>query len=106
MNKFIDEGVKAGYDFIIIEPQEGYNEAIVAFDRGRLVYDTEKLMDAMRKYHHWEYGTAITWFEYNTLSLTHMEGGPLFFEPEEKDYLTHRDKPVTLEVRKKIMEDK
>jgi hypothetical protein len=35
-----------------------------------------------------------------------MEGGPLFFEPEEKYYLTHQDKPVTLEVRKKIMEDK
>ena len=106
MNKFIDEGLKAGYEFIIIEPQEGYNEAIVAFDRGRLVYDTEMLMDAMRKYHHWEYGTAITWFEYNTLALTHMEGGPLFFEPEEEFYLTQVDKPVTLEVRKKIMEDK
>ena len=54
MNKFIQEGLDAGHEFIIIEPQEGYNEAIVAFDRGRLVYDTEKLMDAMRKYHHWE----------------------------------------------------
>ena len=40
MNKFIQEGLDAGYEFIIIEPQEGYNEAIVAFDRGRLVYDT------------------------------------------------------------------
>ena len=43
MNKFIQEGLAAGYEFIIIEPQEGFNEAIVAFDRGRLVYDTEKL---------------------------------------------------------------
>lgn len=106
MNKFIQEGLNAGYEFIIIEPQEGYNEAIVAFDRGRLVYDTEKLMDAMRKYHHWEYDTAITWFEYNTLPLTRMEGGPLFFEPEEKFYLTHNRRRVTLKVRNKILEDK
>jgi hypothetical protein len=42
MNKFIQEGLDAGHEFIIIEPQEGYNEAIVAFDRGRLVYDTQK----------------------------------------------------------------
>ena len=45
MNKFIQEGLDAGHEFIIIEPQEGYNEAIVAFDKGRLVYDTEKLMN-------------------------------------------------------------
>ena len=106
MNKFIQEGLDAGHEFIIIEPQEGYNEAIVAFDRGRLVYDTQKLMDAMRKHNYWEYETAITYFEYNTLSLTHMEGGPLFFEEEEDFYLTHNDKRVTLEVRKKILEDK
>ena len=106
MNKFIQEGLDAGYEFIIIEPQEGYNEAIVAFDRGRLVYDTEKLMDAMRKYHRWEYETAISWFEYNTLSLTDMKGGPLFFEEDEEFYLTHHDKRVKLEIRNKILEDK
>ncbi len=106
MNKFIQEGLDAGYEFIIIEPQEGYNEAIVAFDRERLVYDTEKLMNAMRKYHYWEYETAITWFEYNTLSLTYMKGGPLFFEEDEQYYLTHNDEHVTLEVRNKILEAK
>ena len=106
MNKFIQEGLDAGHEFIIIEPQEGYNEAIVAFDRGRLVYDTQKLMDAMRKHNYWEYETAITFFEYNTLSLTDMKGGPLFFEEEEDFYLTHKDKRVTLEIRKKILEDK
>lgn len=106
VNKFIQEGLDAGYEFIIIEPQEGYNEAIVAFDRGRLVYDTEKLMDAMRKYHRWEYETAISWFEYNTLSLTDMKGGPLFFEEDEEFYLTHHDKRVKLEIRNKILEDK
>jgi len=106
MNKFIDEGLKAGYEFIILEPQEGYNEAIVAFDRGKLVYDVQALMNCMRKYHHWEYATAIEWFEYNTLAMTHLEGGPLFFEKEEEFYLTHKSKPVTLEVRNKIMEDK
>lgn len=106
MNKFIQEGIDAGYEFIIIEPQEGYNEAIVAFDRERLVYDTERLMDAMRKYHYWEYETAITWFEYNTLSLTYMKGGPLFFEEDEEYYLTHNDERVTIEVRNKILEDK
>ena len=106
MNKFIQEGLDAGHEFIIIEPQEGYNEAIVAFDRGRLVYDTEKLMDAMRKFHHWEYETAISWFEYNTMSLTYMEGGPLFYEEEEEFYLIHHDERVAQEVRKKILEDK
>ena len=60
----------------------------------------------MRKHNHWEYETAITFFEYNTLSLTDMKGGPLFFEEEEDFYLTHKDKRVTLEVRKKILEDK
>lgn len=106
MNKFIDDAVKKGYEFIVIEPQECYNDSIVAFDRGRLVYDTEKLMDRTRVYYEWEYETAIEWFEYNTLSLTHMEGGPLFFEEDEENYLTHNDERVTLEVRNKILEDK
>ncbi len=106
MNKIIDDAVKNGYEFIIIEPQECYNESIVAFDKGRLVYDTEALMDCTRKYYEWEYGTAIEWFEYNTLSLTYMNAGPLFYEEDEEFYLTHNDKRVTLEVRKKIMEDK
>ena len=50
MNKFIDDAVKKGYEFIVIEPQECYNDSIVAFDKGRLVYDTETLMDCTRKY--------------------------------------------------------
>ena len=106
MNKFIDDGVKKGYEFIIIEPQECYNESIVAFDKGRLVYDTEQLMDCTRKYYQWEYASAIEWFEYNTMSLTDMKGGPLFFEEDEEFYLTHETKRVTLEVRNKILEDK
>jgi len=106
MNKFIDDAVKKGYEFIVIEPQECYNDSIVAFDRGRLVYDTEKLMDRTRVYYEWEYETAIEWFEYNTLSLTYMEGGPLFFEEDEENYLTQEDERVTLEVRNKILEDK
>lgn len=106
MNKFIDDGVKAGYEFIVIEPQECYNDSIVAFDRGRLVYDTERLMDCTRMYYEWEYETAIEWFEYNTLSLTYMKGGPLFFEEDEENYLTQEDERVTLEVRNKILEDK
>jgi len=106
MNKFIDDAVKKGYEFIVIEPQECYNDSIVAFDNGRLVYDTERLMDCTRMYYEWEYETAIEWFEYNTMSLTYMEGGPLFFEEDEEYYLTHNDERVTLEVRNKILEDK
>ena len=106
MNKFIDDAVKKGYEFIVIEPQECYNDSIVAFDRGRLVYDTEKLMDRTRVYYEWEYETAIEWFEYNTMSLTDMKGGPLFFEEDEEFYLTHDSERVTLEVRNKILEDK
>ena len=49
MNKFIDEGVKAGYEFVVIEPKECYNDSIVAFDGGRLVYDVEKLMNCILK---------------------------------------------------------
>jgi hypothetical protein len=106
MNKFIDEGVKAGYEFVVIEPKECYNESIVAFDRGRLVYDVQKLMDRTREYYEWDYSTAIEWFEYNTLSLTYMSGGPLFFEEDEEFYLTQDTKHVTLQVRNKILEDK
>ena len=95
-NPFIQEGIDSGSQFIILEPQEGYNDAIVAFDQGRLVYDVEKLMDCMRVYHHWEYETAITWFEYNTLSTTRMKGGPLFYEENEEFYLTHKIKRVKL----------
>jgi len=46
MNKFIDDAVKKGYEFIVIEPQECCNDSIVAFDKGRLVYDTEMLIHA------------------------------------------------------------
>ena len=106
MNKFIDEGVKEGYEFIVIEPQDCYNKAIVAFDDGHLVYDVEKLMNCTRKYYDWDYATAIEWFEYNTLALTYMSSGPLFFEEDEKFYLTQDEKCVTIKIRNKIMEDK
>lgn len=95
-NQFIEDAKLSGYKFTILEPQEAYNDAIVAFDQGRLVYDVEKLMDCMRIYNHWEYGTAITWFEYNILNTTKLEGGPLFYEEDEEFYLTHKLKCVTL----------
>lgn len=104
MNKFIKEGLDGGHKFIVIEPQEGYNEAIVAFDKGKLVYDVEKLMNCMMDYYDWDYPTAIEWFEYKTVSLTQMAGGPLFFEEEEECYLMYEEEQVAQEVRNKIME--
>ena len=98
MNKFIEDGVKAGYNFIVLEPQSSLNKAIVGFDKehGRLVYEVDKLLVCFKDDSDMDAVEALEWFDYNVIDLTYMKNGPLFYDKNEKNYLTHREKRVKL----------
>ena len=96
MNKFIKEGISAGFEFIVLEPKEELNNAIIGFDNesGRLIYEVDKLLKCFEE--EMDPRDAVDWFYYNTIETTHMKGGPFFDDENEENYLTHRKKCVKL----------
>ena len=96
MNKFIKEGMSAGFEFIVLEPKEELNNAIIGFDNesGRLIYEVDKLLKCFEE--EMDPRDAVDWFYYNTIETTHMKGGPFFYDENEENYLTHHKKCVKL----------
>ena len=96
MNKFIKEGISAGFEFIVLEPKEELNNAIIGFDNdsGRLIYEVDKLLKCFEE--EMDPRDAVDWFYYNTIETTHMKGGPFFYDENEENYLTHHKKHAKL----------
>ena len=96
MNKFIKEGITAGFEFIVLEPKDAINNASIGFDKedGRLVYEVEKILKCLEE--DMDPRDAVDWFYYNTIETTHMKGGPFFYDENEENYLTHHKKHVKL----------
>lgn len=104
MNKFIKESVDSGYNPIVLEPQTKLNKAIIGVDDGRLIYHVESLLECFSE--DMDPIEAVEWFYHNTVETTKLECGPLFFDKNERNYLTLWKKPVKLEVYTNFMEDK
>jgi hypothetical protein len=65
---------KGFVDFVILEPQDIFNKAIVGFDekQNRLIYDYDKMVDAWARTNEESslestYENALEWINYNTL---------------------------------------
>lgn len=104
MNKFIKQSVDSGYDPIVLEPHIKLNKAIVGVDDGRLIYHVDLLLNCFAE--DMGHTSALEWFYCNTIETTKLEHGPLFFDENERNYLTLPSKPVKLEVYTNFMEDK
>ena len=94
----IEEGLISGHSFIILEPKEVFNPSIKEFHKkeGRLVYDIEALLKCLSKEYGWDAVGSLEWFDYNIYCLTHMDGGPIFYDEFDQVYLTLEEEHVTL----------
>jgi hypothetical protein len=96
--EMIQEAIMDGHCFIILEPRSVFDPAIKEFHKkeGRLVYDIETLLLCLSKEYGWDAVGALEWFDYNIYSLTHMDGGPIFYDEFDQVYLTLEEEHVTL----------
>lgn len=97
--------VEKGFvDFVVLEPQDDFNKAIVGYDekQNRLIYDYEKIVDALAESFLDEesslesaYTDALEWVNYNTLrSVPYMgEYRPII---TSWDYDTETNKELEL----------
>ena len=94
---FADETIKSavenGHTFVVLEPREVFAPSVMEFreDHGRLVYKVDILLSCLSDAYGWDPVESLEWFDYNVFSLTHMEGGPLFFDEFEGKILTVED---------------
>ena len=94
----IQDAVDDGYEFMVLEPREVFAPAVKEFhhDERRLVYSVDVLLACLSKEHGWDPIGSLEWFDYNILPLTHMSGGPLFYDEYEDIILTLEEEHVTL----------
>lgn len=101
----IQDAIDDGHEFMVLEPQRVFAPAVKEFHRKekRLVYDIDVLLTCLSKEYGWDPVGSLEWFDYNIYSLTHMQGGPIFFDEFDQIYLTLEEEHVTL---LETMEDK
>jgi hypothetical protein len=92
-DEVIEKAVKEGYTFLVLEPKEAFAPAVMEFSEQhkRLVYNIDILLSCFSEEYGWDPIESLEWFDYNVFSLTHMEGGPLFFDEFEGKILTVED---------------
>ena len=86
----IEEAVKDGHEFIVLEPREVFENSIKEFhtEEGRLVYNVDALLQCLKNAYDWDAVMALEWFDFNIFDLTFMDGGPIFYDEFEEKYLT------------------
>ena len=89
-SKIINKAIDDGCELIVLEPKEVFDSAVKEFrtDINRLVYDVELLLECLADNYDWDAIQTLEWFDYNVFDLTFMKGGPIFYDPHEKKYLT------------------
>ena len=86
----IQSAVDAGHNFLILEPREVFAPAVMEMHPklNRLIYKVDILLACLSKAYDWDPIKSLEWFDYNIMSLTFMEGGPIFYDEFEEKYLT------------------
>lgn len=86
----IQGAIEDGYSFVILEPREIFAPAVKEFhrDHHRLVYSVDILLSCLSKAYGWDPVESLEWFDYNVFDLTHLAGGPIFYDEYEEKYLT------------------
>lgn len=97
-DKIIQEAIRDGHEFVVLEPREVFENSIKEFHtkESRLVYNVDALLQCLKDAYKWDAVMALEWFDYNIFDLTFVDGGPIFYDEFEEKYLTLKQKHVTL----------
>lgn len=89
----IQSAIDEGYSFLVLEPRDLFAPAVMEIHptEKRLVYKVDILLSCLSQANEWGPMEALEWFEYNIMSLSFMDGGPIFYDEFNENYLTIDD---------------
>jgi|TARA_R110001583_G_scaffold501_9_gene4577 hypothetical protein len=92
-DRLIEDSIKKGHSFLILEPREVFAPSVMELHptEKRLVYKVDILLACLSEEYDWDAVESLEWFDYNIMSLTHMAGGPIFYDEFSENYLTIDD---------------
>jgi|TARA_R100001443_G_scaffold75712_2_gene83256 hypothetical protein len=93
VDQLIQESIDEGHSFLILEPRNIFAPAVMELHptEKRLVYKVDILLSCLSQAYDWGPMESLEWFEYNIMSLTFMDGGPIFYDEFNENYLTIDD---------------
>ncbi len=89
-DELIESAIEEGHSFLVLEPRELFAPAVMEIHptEKRLVYKVDILLSCLANAYDWGPMETLEWFEYNIMSLTFMDGGPIFYDEFNENYLT------------------
>lgn len=89
-DQLIQKSINEGHRFLILEPRDLFAPAVLELHpiEKRLVYRVDILLACLSQAYSWGPLESLEWFEYNIMSLTFMDGGPIFYDEFSENYLT------------------
>ena len=89
-DELIESAIEEGHSFLVLEPRELFAPAVMEIHptEKRLVYKVDILLSCLASAYDWGPMETLEWFEYNIMSLTFMDGGPIFYDEFNQNYLT------------------
>jgi len=92
-DQLIQQSIDEGYSFLILEPRDIFAPAVMELHptEKRLVYKVDILLSCLSQAYDWGPLESLEWFEYNIMSLSFMDGGPIFYDEFNENYLTIDD---------------
>ena len=92
-DQLIQQSIDEGHSFLILEPRDIFAPAVMELHptEKRLVYKVDILLSCLSQAYDWGPLESLEWFEYNIMTLSYMEGGPIFYDEFNENYLTIDD---------------
>ncbi len=92
-DELIESAIEEGHSFLVLEPRELFAPAVMEIHptEKRLVYKVDILLSCLAQAYDWGPLESLEWFEYNIMSLSFMDGGPIFYDEFNENYLTIDD---------------
>ena len=92
-DELIKAAINEGYSFLVLEPRDLFAPAVMEIHptEKRLVYKVDILLSCLSQAYDWGPMESLEWFEYNIMSLSFMDGGPIFYDEFNENYLTIDD---------------
>lgn len=86
----IQSAIDEGHSFLVLEPRDLFAPAVMEIHptEKRLVYKVDILLACLSQAYDWGPMESLEWFEYNIMSLSFMDGGPIFYDEFNENYLT------------------
>ena len=89
-DQLIEDSINKGHSFLILEPRDVFAPAVMELHptEKRLVYKVDMLLCRLSQKYQWDAVESLEWLDYNIMCLTHLEGGPIFYDEFNENYLT------------------